>query len=115
MVPAPVQYRAGSRPCRSASSSWPTRRSVRRPHAAGDVDDRLGDVGGVGLGVGQGHAGELDRPLDDEARVELDVAELEVAAAGLARLWRDAALPQEASPQSRLVLARGVATRGTCP
>ena len=59
----------------------------------------------MGLGVGQGHAGELDRPLHHKTGVELDVAELEVAAAPW-RVWRDAALPHEASPQSHVSYLR---------
>merc|ERR1719310_2034803 len=74
----------------------------------GVVDDRRRDVGRVGLGVGQRDAVELDRPLDDEARVELDVAELEVAAAP-ARLARRGAAPRGVAAVARLVLARGVA------
>merc|ERR1719409_1984821 len=44
-----------------------------------------------------------------EARVELDVAELEVAAAGRARLARRGAAPGGVAAVARLVLARGVA------
>merc|ERR1719486_1880059 len=62
----------------------------------------------VGVVVGQRDAVELDRPLDDEARVELDVAELEVAAAP-ARLARRGAAPRGVAAVARLVLARGVA------